>query len=38
MDEARKMHIRAAVKELYSEGKTSCKGTGAVEDFVIAPP
>jgi three-Cys-motif partner protein len=38
MDEARKKHIRAAVKELYKEGKTSCKGTGDVEDFVITPP
>ncbi len=38
IDEARKMHIRAAVKELYKEGKTSCKGTGDVEKFVITPP
>jgi hypothetical protein len=38
MDEARKKHIRAAVKELYKEGKTSCKGTGDVEGFVITPP
>lgn len=38
IDEARKMHIRAAVKELYKEGKTSCNGTGDVEKFVITPP
>lgn len=38
MDQARKKHIRAAVKELYKEGKTSCKGTGDVEKFVITPP
>jgi three-Cys-motif partner protein len=38
MDEARKMHIRAAVKQLYKEGKTSCNGTGDVEKFVITPP
>jgi three-Cys-motif partner protein len=37
IDEARKMHIRAAVKRLYVEGKTSCDGKGAVEDFVITP-
>jgi three-Cys-motif partner protein len=38
MDQARKMHIRTAVKQLYKEGKTSCNGIGEVEKFVITPP
>ncbi|MEU2482757.1 hypothetical protein ABZ571_34455 [Streptomyces sp. NPDC013130] len=28
--EARAMHVRAAIKELYKEGKTTCSGVGDV--------
>ncbi|MBT2540543.1 hypothetical protein J7E99_07460 [Streptomyces sp. ISL-44] len=28
LGEAREMHVRAAIKELYQEGKTSCTGVG----------
>ena len=38
MDQARKMHIRKAVKQLHKEGKTSCNGVGDVEKFVITQP
>ncbi|MFJ2915072.1 three-Cys-motif partner protein TcmP [Streptomyces sp. NPDC087228] len=33
--EAREMHIRAAVKELYKEGKTWCNGVGPVRQLRI---
>ncbi|MER5906021.1 hypothetical protein ABZW44_09610 [Streptomyces mirabilis] len=36
LGEAREMHIRAAVKELYKAGKTSCNGVGAVRKLRIA--
>ncbi|MFJ1930359.1 MULTISPECIES: hypothetical protein [unclassified Streptomyces] len=36
--EAREMHIRAAVKELYREGKTRCNGVGAVRRLRITQP
>lgn len=38
MDQARKKHIREAVKQLHNERKTSCNGKGDVEIFVITPP
>jgi three-Cys-motif partner protein len=38
IDQAREMHIRAAVKELYREGRTSCTGVGDVRKLFIAPP
>ncbi|NEC33804.1 three-Cys-motif partner protein TcmP [Streptomyces rubrogriseus] len=34
--EAREMHIRAAVKELYKEGKTGCTGVGSVRQLRIS--
>ncbi|MET9190298.1 three-Cys-motif partner protein TcmP [Streptomyces tendae] len=34
--EAREMHIRAAVKELYKEGKTGCTGVGPVRQLRIS--
>ncbi|WP_433610359.1 three-Cys-motif partner protein TcmP [Dactylosporangium sp. CA-139114] len=35
---ARKLHIRAAVKELYAERRTGCNGVGDVETLRITPP
>ncbi|MFF4589723.1 three-Cys-motif partner protein TcmP [Streptomyces sp. NPDC001388] len=37
LGEAREMHIRAALKELYREGKTTCNGVGAVRKLQITP-
>ncbi|WP_079163951.1 three-Cys-motif partner protein TcmP [Streptomyces parvulus] len=34
--EARERHIRAAVKELYREGKTYCNGVGAVRQLRVS--
>ncbi|MFJ2095220.1 three-Cys-motif partner protein TcmP [Streptomyces sp. NPDC087901] len=36
--EAREMHIRAAVKELYKEGKTRCNGVGRVRMLRVTRP
>ncbi|MFJ8770520.1 three-Cys-motif partner protein TcmP [Streptomyces clavifer] len=36
--EAREMHIRAAVKQLYKEGKTQCNGVGAVRKLRVTRP
>ncbi|MEU6340664.1 three-Cys-motif partner protein TcmP [Streptomyces sp. NPDC046977] len=38
LGEAREKHIRAAVKDLYKEGKTGCKGVGDVRELRITPP
>lgn len=35
LGEAREMHIRAAVKELYKTGKTTCNGVGLVRKLRI---
>ncbi|MGW5852357.1 hypothetical protein ACWFQ8_31205 [Streptomyces sp. NPDC055254] len=34
--EAREMHVRAAIKELYKEGKTSCNGVGDVRKLRVS--
>ncbi|MER6655239.1 three-Cys-motif partner protein TcmP [Streptomyces sp. NPDC000971] len=36
--EAREMHIRAAVKQLYKEGKTQCNGVGTVRKLRVTRP
>ncbi|MFG2600676.1 three-Cys-motif partner protein TcmP [Streptomyces sp. NPDC048462] len=33
--EAREMHVRAAIKELYKEGKTNCTGVGDVRKLRV---
>lgn len=38
LGQARSMHIRAAVKQLHKDGKTSCTGTGDVRRLRITPP
>lgn len=38
LGEARGKHIRAAVKEMYKEGKTGCNGVGEVRQLRITPP
>ncbi|MEU7553162.1 three-Cys-motif partner protein TcmP [Streptomyces sp. NPDC044571] len=35
LGEAREMHVRAAIKELYKEGKTSCTGVGDVRKLRV---
>jgi hypothetical protein len=37
LGEARERHIRAAIKQLYKEGKTSTPGTGDIPSMVIVP-
>ncbi|RDD88498.1 hypothetical protein DVZ84_14250 [Streptomyces parvulus] len=38
LGEARQMHIRAAIKELHREGKTSCTGRGDIPGMRITRP
>lgn len=35
LGEARGMHVRTAIKELYKEGKTRCNGVGEVRDLRV---
>ncbi|MFJ3519877.1 three-Cys-motif partner protein TcmP [Streptomyces sp. NPDC090131] len=35
---ARGLHIRAAIKDLYKNGKTGCKGTGEVRQLHVTRP
>lgn len=36
--EARERHVRAAIKELFREGKTTCNGVGNVRDLPVTGP
>lgn len=38
LGEAREKHVRAAIKQLYAEGKTGTSGVGSVERMIIEPP
>ncbi|MGO4635032.1 three-Cys-motif partner protein TcmP [Streptomyces sp. 2RAF24] len=38
LGEAREMHVRAAIKELFREGKTTCNGVGTVRDLRVTGP
>ncbi|MFD3818289.1 three-Cys-motif partner protein TcmP [Streptomyces rubiginosohelvolus] len=35
LGEAREKHVRAAIKELFREGKTTCNGVGNVRDLLV---
>ncbi|MFD8154472.1 MULTISPECIES: three-Cys-motif partner protein TcmP [unclassified Streptomyces] len=38
LGQARNKHIRAAVKQLHKDGKTSCNGVGDVRKLRVTPP
>jgi hypothetical protein len=38
LGEARALHVRAAIKELYKNGKTACKGVGDVRQLRVTRP
>ncbi|CAL9659308.1 hypothetical protein [Streptomyces sp. enrichment culture] len=38
LGQARNKHIRAAVKQLHKDGKTSCNGIGDVRKLRVTPP